>query len=47
MALDLAGISNNGLTCASHSAAVDLTGSVLGVRRRTNMVARLAGNTHA
>jgi transposase len=30
----LARISNKGLTCASHSAAVDLTGSAMVVRRR-------------
>ena len=34
MAGDLVGVSNDGLTCASHSAAVDLTGDAMVVRRR-------------
>ena len=34
MAGDLVGVSNEGLTCASHSAAVDLTGDAMVVRRR-------------
>lgn len=34
MAGDFAGVSNNGLTCASHSAAVDVTGDAMLVRRR-------------
>lgn len=34
MAGDFAGVSNNGLTCASHSAAVEVAGSAMVVRRR-------------
>lgn len=34
MAGDFAGVSNDGLTCASHSAAVDVTGDAMLVRRR-------------
>jgi len=34
MAVDFTGVSNSDLQCASHSAAVDLTGSALVVRRR-------------
>jgi len=34
MAGDLAVLSNDGLTCASHSAAVDLIGDAMVVRRR-------------
>ena len=34
MAGDLVGLSNGGLTCASHSAAVDFIGDAMVVRRR-------------
>lgn len=34
MAVDFTGVSNSDLQCASHSAAVDLTGGALVVRRR-------------
>ena len=34
MAIDLVGVSSDSLMCASHSAAVDLTGDAMVVRRR-------------